>query len=116
MDNLFRNHSKKIFFILATTTIIDPFEKNTAKTQLPSIPVDAIVTDLSPTSAEWKMPGISISKAKEIMIEKKQEDLLRLTHIIEIDGEKYHGWMKNGKLSYRINGNYLFAYIFIEKV
>jgi len=116
MDELFKQHAKSIKIYLATERETDPFEHSIELTQLSPIPIKAIVSDISPTSAIWKMPGISAEKTKEIIINKKHENLLKQSQLIEIDKELYEGWRINGRLSYRIEGDYLRAYIYIKKV
>ena len=116
MDELFKEHSRTIRIYLSIETIADPFEKDVRLIQLNSLPIKAIISDISPTSAIWKMPGISAEKTKEIIINKKYENLLKQSQLIEIDGELFEGWQINGKLSYRIEGDYLRAYIYIKRV
>jgi len=115
LNEFFKEHAKTIRIYLAIETVDDPFEKNVSLTQLNSLPIKAIVSDISPTSAIWKMPGISSEKTKEIIIKKKYENLLKQSQLIEIDKELFEGWRINGRLSYRIEGNYLRAYCYIKK-
>jgi hypothetical protein len=116
MDILFKEKSQKIRIILATEQILDPYEKNVEFTELPSLPILAIVTDLTTTKVQYAMPGIVTDKAKEIIIEKKYESLLLKSYRIKIKNDYYIGWKQNGKLQYRIEGDYLRAYVYIEKV
>lgn len=115
MDRLFKEKSQKIRIVLATEQILDPFEKNVAFSELPSLPINAIVTDLTMTQANYKMPGIVTDKTKEIIIEKKYESLLLKSYRIKVDNDYYVGWKQNGRLQYRIEGDYLRAYIYVEK-
>lgn len=114
MEKLFKEKSQKIRVYLAVETIEDPFEKNISLTQLNPLSIRAIVSDISPASAIWKMPGISVSKTKEIIIKKKYENLLKQSQFIEVDGSLYEGWRISGRLSYRIEGDFLRAYIYIK--
>lgn len=116
MDNLFKNHSKKIRIYLAKETIVDPIEKNVSLTQLNSLPIRAIVSDLTFAKIQWAMPGIVADKAKEIIIEKKYRTLLEQSAIIEIETELYEGWKVNGKMQIREEGDYLRCYIYTKKV
>jgi hypothetical protein len=115
MNEFFRDASQMIRVIIATEIEADPFEHNVDLTELPSIPIRAIVSDVSPASAIWKMPGISVEKMKEIIIKKHHENLLLQSYKIEINGEAYHGWRINGRLSYRIEEDFIRAYVYIKK-
>ncbi len=116
MDILFREKSEKIRITLALEQETDPFEHTVDFTELPSLPISAIVTDLTTTKAQYAMPGIVTSKAKEIIIEKKYESLLLKSYKIKIRNDYFVGWRQNGKLQYRTEGDYLRAYVYIEKV
>ena len=96
-------------------TIDDPLEKNKTKTLLPSLPIKAIVIDLTATQARWKLSGIDIASAKEIYVDKKYRDLLELSEKIEIDGEDFEGWKVYGKFQIREIDNYLRCYIYNKK-
>ena len=115
LNEFFDNVGKTIKIYLSTETIVDPYEKNVVETYLNPFPIKAIVTDLIASQAIWKMPGITTDKAKEIIIRKKFESLILKSSKIQIDGEDYLGWKQNGRLQYRIEGNFLRAYIYIKK-
>jgi len=115
MDKFFNEQSQKIGIILSKEVIEDPIYKNKTHTELNPLPIRAIVTDLIFSQISWKMPGISTSKAKEILIEKKRESLLLQSYQIVIDGEKYNGWKVGGKLQYRRVGDYIKVYCYIKK-
>lgn len=116
MDKLFRETSKNIKIYLAKEIEEDPYEKNTSLTEFNPIPIKAIITDLTATQASYKIIGISILKAKEIIIKKKYEHMLKMSQRIEIQGDFYQGWRINGELNYRVEGDYLRAYVYIKKV
>ncbi len=116
MDKLFREESQKIRIIFTTERETDPYEHTVDFTELPSLPISAIVTDLTMTQVNYKMPGIVTDKSKEIIIEKKYESLLLKSYKIKIGSDYYIGWKQNGRLQYRIEGEYLRAYVYIEKV
>lgn len=115
MNELFKEHSKKIKFYLAVTSTEDPYEKNESLSELPSLPVDAIVTDLTFAKVQWAMPGIATESAKEIIIEKKHKTLFENTYKIEIDNVLYEGWKISGKLQYKVEQDYIRAYIYRKK-
>jgi len=116
MDELFREHSQKIKVYLAIQTIEDPFEKNESITDLPSLPISAIVTDLGFSKVQWVMPGITTESAKEIIVEKRHKSLIEQSYKIEIEGVLFEGWRVNGKLQYRVEQDYLRAFIYNKKV
>lgn len=116
MDIIFREHSKKIWVYIGKETETDPIEHTVEVTLQNPIPIKAIVTDLTPTKTQYAMPGIVTDKSKEIIIKKKYKALLEMSQKISIDGDYYEGWRKNGTLQYRIEGNYLRAYIYTKKV
>jgi len=115
MDELFREYAQKILIYLAVPTIEDPFEKNESLVDLPSLPIDAIVTDLTFAKIQWAMPGIATEQAKEIIIEKRHQSLIEQCYKIEIDGIIYEGWKIAGRLQYKIEQDYLRAYIYNKK-
>ena len=115
MDKLFRDQSRNIRIYLALETIDDPYEKNVSLTDLNPLPIKAIVTDLTTSTAQWKMAGLVVDKAKEIIVQKKYRSLLEKSHKIEVDGELYNGWKVNGRMQIREEGNYLRCYIYIKK-
>lgn len=115
MDELFKEQSTYIRIYLGTETETDPFEHTVEETLLNSIPIKAIVTDISPASSQWKMPGIVSEKTKQIIIKKKYESMLKMSRKIEIDNEDYYGYKTNGRLNYVIEGEYLKAYVYIKK-
>ena len=112
MDSLFREHSKKIRIYLAKETQEDPFEQNTSRTYFNPIAIDAIVTDLTPTQINWKIPGIKTSRAKEIIVCKRCKSLLENSAKIEVDNVMYEGWRDNGRMQIREEGNFLRLYIY----
>lgn len=115
MDKLFKEIARPIKIYLATETVNDPYEKDVTETFLNPLPIKAIITDLTTTKAQYAMAGIITDKAKEIIIEKKYESLLLKSRKIEVDNDYYIGWKRNGRLQYRNEGNFIRAYIYIEK-
>ncbi len=116
MNILFREHAQNIYIYPSLETETDPFEHTVDKVKMNPLPIKAIVTDLTFTKVQYAMPGIETDKAKEIIIEKKYENLLKLSYKIKIDNDYYEGWTLNGRLQYRIEGDYLRAYTYIKKV
>ena len=118
MEELFNcEHSKIIKIYVGNETTIDPFEKNVEVTMLNPIPIRGIVTDLTTTTAQWKMPGIVADKAKEIIIPKRYRNLLEMSQKIQVqdDDDYYEGWRQNSKMQIREEGEYLRIYIYVKK-
>ena len=101
LNEFFGEHAKTIRIYLSSDTIIDPFEKNVVPTELNSLPIKAIVTDLISSQAQWKMPGIKTEKAKEIIIKKKYKNLIEMSYKIKIDDDFYEGWKTYGRFQIR---------------
>jgi len=115
MEELFRNHCKTIRIYFGVEKETDPFEHTVETTMLNPLPIKAIISDVAFAKIQWAMPGIVADKAKEIIIEKKHENLLKQSQKISINGEFYQGWRQNGKLQYRQEGLYIRAYIYFKK-
>jgi len=115
MEKLFRNHCQKIRVYLGLEKETDPFSHDVETTMLNPLPIKAIVSDVAFAKIQWAMPGIVADKVKEIIIEKKYENLLLQSSKIEINSEFYQGWRQNGKLQYRQEGLYIRAYIYFKK-
>ena len=90
----------------------DPFEKNESLSELPSLPISAIVNDLGFGKVKWQMDGISTSDAKEIYIEKKNKTLLEQSQKIEISGIDYEGYKVLEKMQIKTEGDYCRIYCY----
>jgi len=112
MDELFKEQSQKILIYLSIPSISDPFEKNETLSELPSLPLDAIVSDLGFGKVKWSMDGISTNDAKEIIIEKKNKNLLEQCYKIEIDGIDYDGYKVLGKMQIKTEGDFCRIYCY----
>lgn len=115
MDELFKEQSIRIKIYLSIPSENDPYEKDVTLEELPSLPISAIVTDLSFSKVQWSMPAVLTDKAKEIVIEKRHKNLFEQAYKIEIEDELFDAWKINGKTQYKIEQDYLRAYIFIKK-
>ena len=116
LKKIFKEKGEWIRIYMGTESTVDPYEKNISVTMINPQPIRAIVTDLIASQSQWKMPGVEANKAKEIIIKKKYENTLKASQKIKIQGEFYLGWRKNGELQYRIEGDYLRAYVHLKKV
>ena len=107
MDTIFRDFSEKILIYIGIESVLDPYEADVETTLQNPIPIRAIVSDYSFSKAKWTMPSIQCSKIKEVLIEKKHEDLLLLSQKITYENTDYYGWRENSKLQYRKEGAYI---------
>ena len=114
MKKVFRNLAQKIRIFCGVTQITDPYEQSVSISYLPPVPIKAIITDLSSAKLIWKIPGITTSKVKELLVEKKYRSLLEQSYKIEIDGTDYEGWKENGKLAIIGWENYIRVYVYIK--
>ena len=112
MNELFDEQSQRILIYLAVPSIDDPYEKNETLFELPSFPIDAIVSDLGFGKVKWQMDGISTDDAKEIIIEKKNKTLMEQCYKIEIDGILYEGYKVLGRMQIKTEGEYCRVYIY----
>ena len=115
LNDFFRDQSQLIRIFVGKETETDPYEHTVEEVLQNPIPIRAIVTDLTPTQMQWKSAGIIVSKAKEIIIKKRYENLLKISRKIEIQSEFYYGWKTNGQLNYRIEGDFMRIYAYIKK-
>ena len=112
LKQFFRNQAIKIRIHTSIDTITDPYEQSISKSYLPCKVIRAIVSDLSPAQVQWRMIGVTTNRAKECIIEKKYETLLKLSQKITIDGDDYYGWKVNGRLSYRKEHDFIRFYCY----
>jgi len=115
LDDIFKEQSRRIKIILAQEEIDDPYEKNVTLSELPSLPILAIVSDLSFSKASWVMVGITTESAKELLIEKKYKSLIEKCYKIIIDNVIYDGWKINGRMQIKEEGDYLRIFAYIKK-
>ena len=112
MNELFEEQSQRILIYLAVPSIDDPYEKNETLSELPSLPIDAIVSDLGFGKVKWQMDGISTDDAKELIIELKNKTLMEQCYKIEIDGILYEGYKVLGRMQIKTEGEYCRVYIY----
>lgn len=117
LDQIFKKESKWISIYQGVEEIQDPFEKNTITAYINPKSIKAIVRDMTSTKASYKMPGIKISRAKSLLIEKKYRTLIENSAMIEITTENhtlesYEGWKEFSKMQIVEIGDYLEINIF----
>lgn len=117
LNELIRREGKYIHVYQGIESVEDPFEKNVSTTNLNPLPVKALVVDYVASKAQWVMPGIKVSRIKEIYVPARYRSLLENSQKLEIrnpDGqtEFYEGWRENGKMQIREEGGYIRVYIY----
>ena len=112
MNELFNEQSQRILIYLAVPSVDDPYEKNETLSELPSLPIDAIVSDLGFSKVKWTMDGISTDDAKELIIELKNKTLMEQCYKIEINGILYEGYKVLGRMQIKTEGDYCRIYIY----
>lgn len=115
LNDFFPQHSQKIRIYLASEIEQDPYEHNVEFTEITSIPIEVIISDLISSQINWKMPGIVTEQAKEIITRKKHRHLIEQSYKIEINKEFYYGWKVNGRMQIREEGDFLRLYVYIRK-
>ena len=112
MEELFKESSQKILIYMSVETVEDPFEKNVSHSTLNSLPINAIVTDISGSSMSYKTNGIIQEDSKELICEKKHRKLIEMSQFLMVDSIKYQGYKINGIMSIRnIDNDYIRLYI-----
>ncbi|MBN1467734.1 MAG: hypothetical protein JW924_03330 [Fusobacteriaceae bacterium] len=108
LNEFFNSKARNIYIYVARETIADPEEKNVELNYLPPYTIKALITDLTTTQAMWKLQGIHVQRAKELVIASKDFKIILMSHKIVIDGNTYYGWKDNaGKnIQYRNEGDY----------
>jgi len=67
----------------------DPTEHTTSKTLLNPIAIEALVRNVSTEALAWHYYGLIPSESKEIIVEKKYKELLKLAEKIQIGDDFY---------------------------
>lgn len=122
LDDVMKTQGTWLRIYVAKEMIQDPYEKDVSVTYMNPISIRAIIEDLTATQAAYKMPGIKVSKIKDILVDVKYRSLLEKSSKIEIKGEFYEGWREFGKLQIREqpgvgNGTgYLRLYVYTKGV
>lgn len=112
IEQLVKERGQYIYIHQGVEAVDDPFEKNVLTTEIPPLPVKALVVDLTATQANWKMPGIKLSRAKTIYVHRRYRSLLENSQKIEIRNsdkvaEFFEGWRENGQMQIREEGVHL---------
>jgi hypothetical protein len=81
---------EKLLIYPAKTRINDPIEKTVTKTFLNPLPIYGYVTQESFESLKWKYVGQVPSKSIKVLVELKDESLIRNAYKIQYRNEFYH--------------------------
>jgi len=115
LDEIFKEKAECVKIYCGVETVQDKFEKNVEVTLLNPQSIKAIITDVSPASSVWKMPGIISEKTKQIIFKKKYLNLIKASQKIKCKGDFYYGYRINGRLNYVEEEDYIRCYIYIKK-
>jgi len=112
LRELIEEQGKWIRIYPAREVKVDPYEDEIDYEILQPIAVKAIVADLTFSQAEWKIKGITVDKAKEIILPKRYKGIIEHSYLVEIDEDFYKAWRVNGKMQIREEGEYIRIYIY----
>ena len=109
LDLLLKEFGINIRLFFGTETTEDPNYDNKTVSMLNSLPVRALVSDISYAKAKWSMPGIKSGIIKEITCEKRHRALIEKSRKILIDGSYFYGYKPaNGdRIQIKQAGDYL---------
>ena len=87
--NMLRERGETILVYPGIERESDDMEKKKFVKLLNPIPIKALIKDFNPTALVWNAIGLSNIGAKEITIEKKYKDLMKVARKITIRDENY---------------------------
>lgn len=90
MERVFREDAEIVKIYLGKETIQDPFEQNVTVSFQNPIPIEAIISTVSPEKAVWKIYGIKVMEAKDLIVRDKHISLFRLSQKVTIDGNEFY--------------------------
>lgn len=101
--HLLRQESKltKVLLYPATESIADPYEKDKTLSYQQPIAIDALVRDVSPEALTWKYFGLIPMGSKELVIEKRHINTIKVADRIKI-GDKYYKTRKDDSKGFSI--------------
>lgn len=116
MKKLFKQKSETIQVYIGRETEDDPYEKTTTVVMDNPIMIKALVNDIPSEKIIWRLPNIKTEKAKELIIEQRNIEVIRLSQKITIDSEDYYGYRDNtGKLLLtEVDGEYFILKVYIR--
>lgn len=90
----------KIFLFPAQETISDPYEKNKTLSYQQSIPIDALIKDVSMEAIAWKYYGNIPMGSKQVICENRFLNLIKASRRIKINDE-YYSVYKDGSPDFK---------------
>lgn len=73
----------------------------------------AIVSDVDYARVSYKLPGIQVEEAKELVLRKNDLSIFLNSKKVIIDGKEYYSWKDNSnKVRYKDLGEFISAYIY----
>ena len=107
LKDLINQEGQWIQIVLGKEIITDPEEDSKKVIFNNPIPIKALVNSISPEKLTWKFFGVSISEAKELIIDAKYENLIKKSQKILIDNVEYVAYLSVGQLTIQNLGSYL---------
>jgi hypothetical protein len=87
-----RKFVKTVWVTVGRTTETDPYEHTSDLVTQNPVPLEAIVKDLTSTQAMYKMVGVQVSTAKDLLLSKQFRQWIELSRFITIDNIKYYAF------------------------
>jgi hypothetical protein len=113
LKELLRINGEIIWVYLSKSIKQDPEEEDKKDIAYNPIPIRALVTDLTSASVQWKMPGISETQGKELVLNKKYKNTIEQAYKMTIDSDTYVGWKDSqGRTQIREESGYIRLYIY----
>lgn len=117
LGKLFKKQSRWIRIYVTAPIYECPYEKNINQDESEEFyySIQAIVSDIPSEKLVWKIPGIQLDKAVELLIEAKYLHLIRESSKIEIDDD-YYGYRHDVGRATLVNyGDYATVVVEIKK-
>ena len=97
--NLLRNEGRltNLHVYQAQEVQLDPYEKNKSLTFMNSLPVKALVRQVSFEALHWKYYGQLPVGSIEVIVEKKNKTLLRTADKIKYNDDYYKCWKDDSR-------------------
>jgi len=92
LDFLIKEQGQNIRVFYANETVTDPNYQEKEVSFLNSLPVRAIVSDLSYAQAQWRMTGLKSTQIKELVCNKRYRKLIEKSRKIKIGSDYYYGY------------------------
>lgn len=113
MEEFFERDSKPVMFYLELKKK-DPYGFGDTSIKYRYYTMrNAIVTDIDYARVTYKLPGIQVEEAKELVLRKNDLSILLNSKKIIIDGKEYYSWKDNSnKVRYKDLGDFISVYVY----